>query len=74
MQPQGLLDHHDEIVEPDDGGFGDRARPLEGFPHLSLRLRHRRRGPDELRHGPVQRRRRGIAARSKHVLEDVGPN
>ncbi|BAS72211.1 Os01g0377250 [Oryza sativa Japonica Group] len=70
VQPERLLDDEVQVGEIAQALLGDAVLPGngEGSSDLVLRLAHHPRVPHQLRHGPLQRRRRRLAARHEHVL------
>ncbi|KAF7111916.1 hypothetical protein CFC21_111871 [Triticum aestivum] len=67
VQPERLLDHQPQVRQLLQGLLPGAALPGERAAHLRLRPPERRRFPHQLRHGPLQRRRRGLAPGPEEV-------
>jgi hypothetical protein len=68
VQPQRLLYDQPQVSQIDQAVLRHLVVAGECSPDLILRLPHHRRVPHQLGHCPLQRRRRRLAAGSKHVL------
>uniref|UniRef100_A0A8R7R9N2 Uncharacterized protein n=1 Tax=Triticum urartu TaxID=4572 RepID=A0A8R7R9N2_TRIUA len=67
VQPERLLDHQPQVRQLLKGLLPDVALPGERAAHLRLRSPERCGFPHQLRHGPLQRRRRGLAPGSEEI-------
>jgi hypothetical protein len=70
VQPERLLDHEWQVAQAAQAGLRDGLLPGEHSPDLVLRLTHYSWVPHELRHGPLQRGRRRLAASSEYILTE----
>ena len=68
VQPKCLLVDEPKVVQGAQAVLRHLVVAGECSPDLILRLPHHRRVPHQLGHCPLQRRRRRLAASSKHVL------
>ena len=68
VQPERLPDDELQVPELAQRVLRHRAARAEGLAHLGRRPLHRLRVPDQLRHRPLQRGRRRLAAGAEDVL------
>jgi hypothetical protein len=69
VEPERLLDDGAHVVELAEVRLLHAALAADDAPHLVLRLLEDARVPDQLRHHPLQRRKRRVRAGDEHVLQ-----